>query len=287
MILSAKTLSSMARLSGGARLAAVIGDPIQHSLSPRLHNFWLESENIDGLYLPLHVRAPRLEEALRALAALGFRGANVTIPHKQRAALFCTSLSERAQRTQTVNTIVFDDHRIHGDSTDGEGFLRAIDAESPNVALDHVVLLGAGGAARAVLDALCAQGKADRVSVWNRTQEKAIELAQLYPKAEPIEHEALARALGAATCLINATGSGLSGHPPIDLDLLPTLASTVLALDLVYGDTDFLLAARQRGARVQDGLAMLVAQAQPGFQHWFGVTPNYQNGLNFLRQSLS
>lgn len=268
----------MKLLSGHARLAGVFGDPITHSRSPRLHGFWLERYGIDGAYIPLGVAPGGFGAAVRALVDLGFRGANVTIPHKLAAFEICDAVAPFARRAGAVNTLVFRDGRIEGSNTDGFGFLESIREAAPGWRADAgpTVLLGAGGAARAIAAALLDAG-APRVTLVNRTSAKA---------------EALARDLGGrihvadrppledAALLVNTTSLGMQGQPGLEVDLAPLPASAVVA-DIVYVplETRLLAAARARGLVAVDGLGMLLHQARPGFEAWFGVAPQVDQAL--------
>ena len=260
-------------LTGHARLAGVLGWPVAHSRSPRLHGFWLERHGIDGAYLPLPVRPDRFAGAVRALADLGFRGANVTIPHKEAAFAVCDRVDRSAHRAGAVNTLVFrEDGRVEGSNTDGFGFLENLRAALPgwSAASGPAVLLGAGGSARAIAAALLDAG-CPRLTLVNRT---------------PARAEALARALGGpiavadrpplaeAALLVNTTSLGMQGQPPLDLDLSPLPPGAVVA-DIVYVplETPLLARARARGLAAVGGLGMLLHQARPGFEAWFGVAP--------------
>ncbi|MDH3660823.1 MAG: shikimate dehydrogenase [Alphaproteobacteria bacterium] len=269
-------------LTGAARLAGVMGWPIEHSRSPRLHGYWLERYSIDGAYLPLAVAPERLEAAIRGLHALGFQGCNLTIPHKEAVLPLVDEISERARRIGAINTIVIDeDGRVRGDNTDGFGFTASLEAGAPTWrAVDGpVVLLGAGGAARAIAVALLDAG-APLLRLVNRTVERAERLAEaLRPMApgRPIEVIAWRQrgeALADAHLLVNTTSLGMAGQPRLDiaLDDLPTAA---LVTDIVYSplETELLAAARARANPVVDGLGMLLHQGRPGFAAWFGIDP--------------
>ncbi len=263
-------------LSGHASLAGVMGWPVAHSLSPRLHGYWLERHNIDGAYLPLPVRPEAFADAVRALAALGFRGANLTIPHKQAALALCDSLDPAAERIGAVNTLVFKDGNIHGRNSDAFGFIENLRQGAPSWRAEAApaVVLGAGGAARAVIVSLLDAG-AREVRLCNRTPARAEALARdMSGPVAWVPWEARAAALSGAGLLVNTTSLGMTGQEALDLDLddLPTSA---LVADIVYSplETDLLRRARARGHAVVDGLGMLLHQARPGFEAWFGVMP--------------
>ncbi len=268
----------MRLLSGHARLAGVLGWPVSHSRSPRLHGHWLATHGVDGAYVPLPVHPERFAGAVRALADLGFRGANVTIPHKQAAFEMCDSVDASARRAGAVNTLVFRDGRIEGSNTDGFGFLESVHDQAAGWrATDGpAVLLGAGGAARAIAAALLDAG-CPRVVLVNRSMARAEALAQDLGGAIGV---AQAPPLDDAALLVNTTSLGMQGQPPLACDLAPLRAGAVVA-DIVYVplETPLLAAARARGLRAVDGLGMLLHQARPGFEAWFGVAPRVDAAL--------
>lgn len=270
-------------LSGRARLAGVIGWPVSHSRSPRLHGFWLRRYRIDGAYLPLAVRPDCLAAAIRALPLLGFRGANVTVPHKEAALAAMDRVAESARRIGAVNTIVIDSEgRLEGRNTDGYGFLESLRARWPGwrATAGPAVLLGAGGAARAIAAALTDSG-APEIRLVNRTVERAERLArELGGPVRVFAWAERAAALSAAALLVNTTTLGMSGQPPLDLDLDP-LPPEAVVNDIVYAplETALLAAARARGNPVVDGLGMLLHQARPGFAAWYGVEPEVTPAL--------
>ena len=268
-------------LSGRARLAGVMGWPVGHSLSPRLHGFWLDRYGIDGAFLPLAVTPERFESALRGLVDAGFRGVNVTVPHKQAALALCDETAPLAARIGAVNTLVFEDGRLKGSNTDAFGFLENLRQGAPtwNAAAGPALILGAGGAARAVAVALLDAGVAE-LRLANRTTARAEALAEelgakkLGGRVTAVPWEARGAALEDLTLLVNSTNLGMTGQPPLELDLerLPTGA---VVIDIVYAplETGLLAQARARGNPAVDGLGMLLHQARPGFEAWFGVAP--------------
>ncbi len=264
-------------LSGKTLLAGVIGWPVAHSLSPRLHGFWLARYGIDGAYLPLAVRPDDIEDALRALPKLGFRGANVTVPHKPAAFAAMDRLSPTAARLGAVNTVVVDaDGTLSGDNTDGFGFTENLLAGAPDLKIQGAVttVFGAGGAARAVVAALVDAGAAE-VRLVNRTRARAEALAHdLGGPVEPLPWDHTRTALEGTALVVNTTSLGMAGATPFDLDLQALPASATVT-DIVYNplETPLLAAARARGNRIVDGLGMLLHQARPGFEAWFGVAP--------------
>ncbi len=269
--------------SGRARLAGILGWPVAHSRSPLLHGTWLERHGIDGAYVPLPVRPERFAGSARALADLGFRGANVTLPHKEAAFALCDRLAPSAERAGAVNTLVFgDDGRVEGSNTDGFGFLANCAQSVPgwDAAAGSAVLLGAGGGARAIAAALLDAG-CPRVVLANRTPARAEALARaLGGPMEVADLASLGPQLAGASLLVNTTSLGMAGQPALDLDLSPLPAGAVVA-DIVYVplETPLLAAARARGLSAVDGLGMLLHQARPGFAAWFGAEPAVDGAL--------
>jgi len=250
---------------------------VTHSRSPMLHGFWLDQTGIDGAYLPLPVRPEHIEQALRALPILGFRGCNLTIPHKQAALSVVDHIDPLARRIGAVNTIVVGpDGSLEGRNTDAFGFRANLGEGVPNwdPMEGPTVILGAGGAARAVVGALTDIGVSE-IRIVNRTSARAeavaSDLAMSKTRITIHSWEEVGAALCQAGLLVNATSLGMAGEPPLILDLsvLPRSAPVV---DIVYVplETDLLAAARQRGHPVVDGLGMLLHQGRPGFEAWFG-----------------
>jgi shikimate dehydrogenase len=252
-------------------LAGVIGWPVAHSRSPTLHNFWLARHGIDGVYVKLQVAPGDLAVAVNGLRAAGFRGANVTIPHKEAAFAVCTSVDEAAQRSGAVNTLVFRADGIHGSSTDGAGFVANLRAHGVAPEAGPALLLGAGGAARAIAATLRVLGV--DVTVCNRSGDRASALAAALPGVRVAAWEARRDALRDAALLVNTTPVGMAAAAsPIGLDRAP---ATLVVADIVYVPltTALLADAATRGLRTVGGLGMLLHQAVPGFAAWFGVTP--------------
>ncbi|MBF0355438.1 MAG: shikimate dehydrogenase [Alphaproteobacteria bacterium] len=268
----------MKAISGNAKLAGVIGWPVGHSRSPRLHNYWLERHGIDGAYIPLAVRPEDLADVLKALPRMGFRGVNLTLPHKEAALHLVDRADPMAMRIGAVNTIIFTDSgKAIGSCTDGLGFLENLRHEAPDfdVTAGPCLLLGAGGAAAGIAFALDEAGAAE-IRIANRTPEKAQALAErLGPKARVFAWEEREAALEGTALLVNTTSLGMTGQPILNIDLhrLPTQA---LVTDAVYAplETALLKQARLRGNLVVDGLGMLLHQARPGFAAWFGLAPD-------------
>ena len=272
-------------LSGKARLAGVMGWPVGHSRSPRLHGHWFERYGIDGVYVPLPVRPDDVELAFRALPRLGFRGWNVTVPHKEAAARLVDETDPAARRIGAVNTVlVLEDGRTRGLNTDGAGFLANLRQQAPSwqAALGPAVVLGAGGSARAVATTLL-DAAVPRVTLVNRTaaraEQLAAELADL-GSIQTVGWDMAEQALADAALLVNCTSLGMTGQPPLELALRPLSESAVVA-DLVYAplETELLADAARRGNPTVEGLGMLLHQAVPGFSHWGGRVPEVDDAL--------
>ena len=270
-------------LSGRAALAGVLGWPVSHSKSPRLHGYWLERHGIDGAYLPLPVAPENFAQAVRALADLGFRGANVTVPHKEEALALALAdeADDNAKRIGAANTLVFRDGRIVASNTDGFGFLANLEQGAPGWQPEAPALvLGAGGAARAVIVALLDSGCRE-LRLCNRTAARAEVLRDTFGgSVRVVPWEERETALTDLGLLVNTTSLGMEGQPPLSLDLARLSASAVVN-DLVYAplETPLLAAARRQGNPAVDGLGMLLHQARPGFEAWFGVRPEVDAAL--------
>lgn len=266
------------KITGAARLAGIMGWPVAHSRSPLLHGFWLKQTGIDGAYLPLPVQPGDIEQALRALPILGFRGCNLTIPHKRAALNVVDRVDPLARRIGAVNTIVVaEDGTLGASNTDIYGFRENLRERAPgwNPMAGAAVVLGAGGSSRAVIAALVDAGVAE-IRIINRTLSRAETLAAdlLTADARITVHpwDGISAVLEGAGLLVNTTSLGMSGELPLELDLsgLPLSAPVV---DIVYVplETRLLASARRRGHPVVDGLGMLLHQGRPGFEAWFGV----------------
>jgi shikimate dehydrogenase len=275
------------RITGRTRLAGIMGWPVGHSRSPALHNFWLAEHAIDGVYVPLAVRPEHLAQALRALPALGFRGCNLTIPHKAAALSVIDQIDATALRIGAVNTvIVAADGSLAGSNTDAYGFRENLHDCAPDwrAATGPAVVLGAGGAARAVVAALIEAGSAE-IRLVNRTRERAERLARDLAVAATSRisvwpWEARAEVLREAGLLVNTTSLGMTGAPEMEIDLA-LLPPEAVVVDIVYVplETGLLAAARRRGNPVVDGLGMLLHQGRPGFAAWFGTPVEATGGL--------
>ena len=273
-------------LSGKAMVAGVMGWPVSHSRSPRLHGYWLEKYGIDGAYIPMAVPPDKLEQALRALPVLGLRGSNITVPHKETALRICDTVDPLARRIGAVNTIVVGtDGYLQGSNTDAFGLIENLRESSAWQPGDGpAVILGAGGAARSACVALIDAG-VETIRIVNRTLARAEDLAgAMAPACCAVAWDEREEALNGAALVVNTTTLGMTGQPPLEirLDALPR-KSTVYDIVYVPLETGLLAAARARGNPVVDGLGMLLHQARPGFESWFGVRPEVDRELrNFV-----
>ena len=252
--------------------ACLIGHPVAHSRSPLIHTHWLRTLELPGSYLARDVTAEACPGALSRLAEDGFVGGNVTVPHKEITFRSVDRLDAAAAAIGAVNTIWFEDGKMVGGNTDAVGFIANLDDALPGWQAPCVVLLGAGGAARAALHALHHLGI--QVRIVNRTRARAEELAAAANGATAHGFDELPKLLADADMLVNTTTLGLAGTQPFAIDLTP-LKRRAIVYDIVYVplETDLLRDARLRGHRTVDGLGMLLHQAVAGFAHWFGAMP--------------
>jgi shikimate dehydrogenase len=259
-------------------MAGVMGWPVMHSRSPRIHNFWLAEHHLIGVYVPLAIKADGLRAALRALPALGFAGCNLTIPHKEKAFEIVNRVDPVAKRIGAINCVaVAPDGSLDGYNFDGFGYIHGILEEHPSWRADAgpIVVIGAGGGARAVLASLIDHG-ATEIRLVNRSPERAQAVAgEFGPPVAAVAWDDRHAALEGAAMLVNTTSQGMAGQPPLDL-ALDTLPASALVSDIIYipRETPLLAAARLRGNRTVNGLGMLLHQARPAFHAWFGVMPD-------------
>ena len=263
-------------MSQATRLAGVMGWPVGHSLSPKLHSFWLRDLGIRGQYLPLAVQPKDLARALWSLPALGFRGVNITVPHKEHAIHLIDEVAPVAIRIGAVNTVtVAKDGSLHGTNTDAFGFVQNLRAGAPGWQPGRPILvIGAGGAARAVCIGLLEAGAAE-VRVCNRTRTRSDELARAIDgNVLAVDWSDREVAVEETGLLVNTTTLGMQGSDPLPMSLT-RLPMDAVVTDIVYVPlkTPLLTAAKRRGNIVVDGLGMLLYQAQPGFYSWFGQQP--------------
>ena len=260
------------------KIAGVIGWPINHSKSPKVHGFWLKKYNIDGVYHALSVSPNRLSQALKGVAALGFRGVNLTIPHKIEAMALCDRIDDTAKRIGAVNTVtICKDGLLSGTNSDAYGFIENLyNKSSWTASQGPAVILGAGGAARAVAVALSDAG-VDQIRIINRTREHAealivdTKIKNAVAESWKYRHEALE----GAGLLVNSTNLGMAGCEPLDINL-SMLPRSATVNDIVYVPllTELLKASKNRGNETVDGLDMLLYQAKVGFRLWYGVSPD-------------
>ncbi|APW43335.1 shikimate dehydrogenase [Rhodoferax saidenbachensis] len=266
------------------KLAGVMGWPVSHSRSPLIHNHWIAEHGLRGAYVLLPVQPDKLAVALRGLSALGFAGCNLTIPHKVAAMPLVDHLEPLAQRIGAVNTIVVGpDGALTGRNTDAYGFVQSLLDAKPDWRADAgpAVVLGAGGAARAVLAGLI-DGGARSIRLCNRSWDKAHDLAQEFGSAivHAVPWADRHNALDGAALLVNTTSQGMQGESALDLSL-DRLPAEALVSDIIYVplETPLLAAARQRGNATVNGLGMLLNQARPAFEAWFGMRPDVTPAL--------
>jgi shikimate dehydrogenase len=260
----------------GKPKACVIGWPVAHSRSPLIHRFWLDRLKIEGSYELAAVAPADFPAFLRDLTRQGFAGANVTLPHKQTAFELCDIRTETAACLKVVNTLWIEAGKLCGDNTDAAGFAGALDQDAPGWDMNFrtAVIIGAGGAARAIVYTLKLRGMR-RIFLINRSKERAAELASDFgPWIEIVDFPDLPGMLAGANLLINTTTLGMRGQPPLAVDLSPLPPDAVVS-DIVYVplETALIRAAKARGLRAVSGTAMLLHQAVPGFERWFGGKP--------------
>jgi shikimate dehydrogenase len=267
-----------------------MGWPVGHSRSPRLHGYWLERYGIDGTYVPLAVPPAHFPQALRTLALVGFRGVNITVPHKEAALATVDTLDRTARRIGAVNTVMMEsDGTLRGTNTDAIGFLEHLKASAPGWnPSGPAVVIGAGGAARAVIVALQDAGVRE-IRLVNRTRERAEELAMaLAGGIGVLPWMARNGALSGASLVVNTTTLGMTGQPVLEIDL-SELPEGACVFDCVYSplETALLAQTRAKGLIAVDGLGMLIHQARAGFAAWFGIEPEVDPALRrFLAEGL-
>lgn len=270
--------------------ARIIGYPAKHSRSPLIHGFWLRRYGLPGNYGIAEIAPPDLPAFIASLRHNGLVGGNVTVPHKEAAFRLVDEATDTARALEAVNTLWFEDGKLWGDNTDVRGFLANLDAGAPGWRAQASVatVLGAGGAARAIVHGLLEQG-VERVVVVNRTPERAVALADHFERASGSGRvlgtawSDLSKHLPASGLLVNTTSLGMQGQPPLTIDLAP-LRDTAVVTDIVYVPlvTPLLASAAARGLRTVGGLGMLLHQAVPGFTRWFGRTPEVTPALQEL-----
>jgi len=266
------------------KAACVIGWPVGHSRSPLIHNYWIKEHGLDAEYRREAVPAGELAAFVANLSERGYVGANVTVPHKE-AALALSEPDDRARAVGAANTLWLEGGRLRSTNTDVEGFIANLDATAPgwDRGLASALVLGAGGAARAVVFSLLERG-IGRICLANRTPERAAALRPQFGKRiEPVAWSEIDSRLAEAGLFVNTTSLGMAGQPPLTIELARLPAGAVVS-DLVYAplETALLTAAKARGLRAVDGLGMLLHQAVGGFQRWFGLRPQVTKALRAL-----
>ena len=269
-------------LTGHTRIVGVIGDPVEHSRSPQMHNAAFAKAGLDYVYVPFHVRSDDLADAITGFKAINVVGINVTLPHKQAVIPSLTSISREAELIGAVNTLSFNDGEIHGDNTDAPGVLRALE-ENENMSVpigEAVVVLGAGGAARAVVVALALAGVAS-ITIANRTVEKAVSLAEEMARKTGVPmygmgltDSRLRAAVHQSVLLINTATTSMDANHPL-LISADWFQQRSIVYDIVYTPpvTPLMQAANARGCRTLGGIGMLVHQGAIAFEKWTGVAP--------------
>jgi len=264
-------------------LACVIGSPIAHSLSPRVHGHWLRRYGISGYYVPIELRHETLEEHVRKLPDFGFCGANVTLPFKETVLSFADVITDRAALIGAANTLTFlKDGRIRADNTDGYGFIGNIRQSAPDWTAQQAptMVLGAGGASRAVISSLLGEG-APEIWLVNRTRNRAEMLREHFgARVRVLEWNHAPQELSNVGTLVNTTSLGMRGQPELHFPL-DAIKRGTLVTDIVYTplETALLAAAAKKGCVVVDGLGMLLHQAVPGFETWFHKRPEVDEAL--------
>jgi len=258
-------------------LAGVIGHPISHSKSPKLHNYWLSKYNINGFYIPFSVTTDKLQVSIKSLIGLGFNGVNVTIPHKTNVLSLADSVTDRAALIGAANTLYFSKNgKVHADNTDGYGFIQNIIDEIPDYDFydKSALIYGAGGSARAIASALISNGVKE-VGITNRTRSKAQIISEdLGAKVSVVDWRAAPETIGRADLIINATSMGMIGQPEFSQPI-SRAKKTALVIDIVYNPliTELLKEAKKLKLKTIGGIGMLINQAVPGFEHWFQKSP--------------
>ncbi len=281
-------------ISTTTKIAAVIGNPIAQSLSPSLHNYWLKQNKIDGVYIPLKVSTLEFPEFIKSIPNLGFVGCNITIPHKESALKLCNFISKSAKQIGAVNTITIKDGKIYGDNSDHFGFIENIKSEHSNFDFKNkkVLLLGAGGASRAIVFGLLNEG-VEEIIITNRNKQRAEDLVADFlnyrhpnenrdpqTKITVIDWQKKESALKICDLLINSTSLGMVGGKELEINL-QDLKNSALVCDIVYKPlmTKLLTTAKNQGNPISTGIGMLVYQGLIGFEKWFATKPKVDQKL--------
>lgn len=262
--------------------AGVIGHPIAHSKSPLIHQYWMKENNIIGSYEAIDIAPDDLSEGVKRLIDEGYNGFNVTVPHKTNILSLCDDIDDSARNISAVNTVVIKDGKLFGMNTDAAGFILNLEQEIPRISFKGktISVLGAGGAARAIIYGLVSAGAA-KINLSNRTLSAAEQLKQMAPDIiQVIDWEQRSELARDTDLLVNTTSLGMSGKPPLEMDL-GLLSTEAVVTDIVYAPlmTDLLKEAQERGNQVVTGIGMLLHQARPAFKAWTGVLPEVTEEL--------
>jgi len=271
-----------------SKTAFIIGHPVKHSRSPMIHGYWLQHYGIEGAYIKKDVSPENLKSFISELTPQNCVGGNVTIPHKETVFNALEHHTPEALKLEAVNTLYWEDGRLIGHNTDGYGFVSHLKASiSQDIStFETALILGAGGAAKPIIASLINEG-VKTIKIANRTFERAEKLSVQFAtdncQLEAIAWGETSKHLQEADLLVNTTSLGMSGQPPLELDL-DLIASSSVVYDIVYAplETELIKASRKRGARCVDGLGMLLHQAVPGFEKWFGMRPDVSDELRTL-----
>jgi len=273
--------------------AAVIGDPISHSLSPKIHGYFLQKYNIDGSYEAIRIEKNNLKSEIQKLVDQGYAGFNVTLPHKEEIFKLCDYKSQSAQICGAVNTVIItQDKKLFGHNSDVDGFLNNLKISAPEFDLKNknTFVIGAGGAARAIIYGLLKSG-VKKVFITNRNHERAEKLIADFAKIGAVEflaHEDFCQKLNYCDLLVNSTSLGMSGQEPLQIDL-SNLKKSAIVYDIIYKPliTELLASSQKRGNKIVTGIGMLIQQALIGFEAWFKTKPEADEILEkILTQNL-
>lgn len=264
-------------------LTGVIGFPLSHTKSPIIHNYWLKKYNIKGYYIPIEIKPDNLKQGIQSLINLGFKGINITIPHKVNVLSLADTITDRAAIIGAANTLFFNsDGKIRADNTDSFGFIKSIYDKYPDINFkdEKALVFGAGGASRAIIHSLLNEGVSE-VFLINRTKEKAISVSeQLGARVKVLDWNVNSKLFKNVSFVINTTSLGMKGNPSFHHNIEDVKKNSLL-IDLIYDpqETNFLKKGKELGHRTLNGIGMLINQAKPGFEGWFGIKPNIDENL--------
>ena len=267
-------------------LAGVIGHPLYHTKSPILHNYWLNKYDIKGYYIPLEIEPKNLKKGIESLLNLGFKGINVTIPHKVNILSYVDTITDRAAIIGAANTLFFNSNgKIRADNTDGYGFIKSIYDKFPTLEIKNkqAVVFGAGGAARAIIYSLLSEG-ITKVFLVNRTKQKATSISeQLGARVKVLDWNVDTKLFAETSIIVNTTSLGMKNNIPF-FHKIEIAEKNALFIDIIYDplETDFLKMGRKLGYNILNGSGMLINQAIPGFEGWFGKKPEIDENCEKL-----